>query len=98
MYPTLAGKHSDTERQILYPRIVGAATEKLGAAADKALERNKALCATRVPAHIMTQRLANNEMRNPSKLMRAVTISSMVLVQHQELLLQAASIKIMVFR
>lgn len=91
MYPILAIKPSDNERRILFPRAVGAAPENHIVAADIALEINKSICTTRVPAHIRIQRLVYNKKGNPSGLTKPVAMSNMMLSLHRELLLRVAT-------
>lgn len=90
MYPTPAIKLSDNEQRILFLRAPGAASEKQGVVADITLEINKALCTTRVPAHIIIQRLAYNGKGNLRGMTGLAATSNMRLPLHRKLLLPAA--------
>lgn len=90
LYPTSAIKLSNNERRILFQRLAGAAAEKRETAAEIALDINKALCATQVPALIRIQRQAYNKKRNLSGLTGPAATSNMLLPLHCKLLLHAA--------
>lgn len=78
-YTTPAMNFTDNKRRILFPRMAGAASEKHGAPADKALEVNKALVTSKVLAVLRISRLSYNEKGNLSVLMGGAATSRMIL-------------------
>lgn len=87
-HPEPARGTLEIERRILFHHRIGTPLKYRREALDIAQWLNMALSVAKVPTYIRIQRLSYNEKGNLGSLMAPASASSMLLPQHQELVLK----------